>query len=59
VAFKLLRHLAIMLAQRPRSTIERLSGLVLEAEAGQVPHEVTRILGESYLRDWNGQSQRG
>jgi CRP-like cAMP-binding protein len=51
VAFKLLRLLAITLAQRARSTTERLSELVLEAEAGQVQHGVTQIVDESYLRD--------
>ena len=34
VAFKLLRYLAVTLAQRARSTTERLSALVVEAEAG-------------------------
>ena len=51
MAFKLLRHLAITLAQRARSTTERLSELVLEAEAGQVQHGVNQIVGEAYLRD--------
>jgi len=51
VAFKLLRHLAVMLAQRARSTTERLSELVLEAEAGQVQREVTQIVDASLLRD--------
>ena len=51
VAFKLLRHLAVTLAQRARSTTERLSELVLEAEAGQVQHEVTQIVDASFLRD--------
>lgn len=36
VAYKLLRHLAVMLAQRTRSATERLSELVLDAEAGKV-----------------------
>ncbi len=36
VAYKLLRHLAVMLARRTRSATERLSELVLEAEAGKV-----------------------
>jgi CRP-like cAMP-binding protein len=35
-AYKLLRHLAVMLARRTRSATERLSELVLEAEAGKV-----------------------
>ena len=51
VAFKLLRNLAITLAQRARSTTERLSELVLEAEEGQVPPGVTQLVGDAYLRD--------
>lgn len=35
VAYKLLRHLAVTLARRARSTTERLSELVLEAETGK------------------------
>ncbi len=49
VANKLLRRLAVMLAQRARSTTERLSELVLEAESAQVRHGVTKLVGESYL----------
>lgn len=51
VAFKLLRNLAITLAQRARSTTERLSELVLEAEKGQVQQGVTQIAGDTYLHD--------
>lgn len=35
VAYKLLRYLAVTLARRARSTTERLSELVLEAETGR------------------------
>lgn len=51
VAFKLLRNLAITLAQRARSTTERLSELVLEAEKAQLPPGVTQLVGDAYLRD--------
>lgn len=51
VAFKLLRNLAVTLAQRARSTTERLSELVQEAEAGGSPQGITRLVGESSLRD--------
>ena len=39
VAYKLLRHLAVTLARRARSTTERLSELVLEAEADKAQQE--------------------
>ncbi len=49
VAYKLLRNIALMLAQRARSTTERLAKLVLEAEAAKVQDGVTQIVGETYL----------
>ena len=51
VAYKLLRNLAINLAQRVRSTTERLSELVQEAESVQSKRRVTQLVGTSYLRD--------
>jgi CRP-like cAMP-binding protein len=51
VACKLLRNLAVSLAHRVRTTTERLSELVLEAQNRQLPGAVTQNFGETLLRD--------
>jgi CRP-like cAMP-binding protein len=44
IAYKLLRHLAVTLAQRARTTTERLSELVLEAKAGQPERKIVETV---------------
>lgn len=50
VAHKLLRHMAIALAQRTRSITERLSELAADTESGPCHHGVSKIVSESVLR---------
>lgn len=50
VANKLLHHIAVSLAKTARSTTERLSELVAEAEAAQFHRGVSQIVNESVLR---------
>lgn len=49
VAYKLLHHMAISLAHRLRSTTERLSELVDEAESAHFHQGVSKLVSESVL----------
>jgi CRP-like cAMP-binding protein len=50
VAHKLLRHMAISLAQRTRSITERLSELAAESESADCHRGVSKIVNETVLR---------
>ena len=51
VAYKLVYHMATLLAQRQRSTTERLSKLLAENEVHEVHESIKEIVGESSVRE--------
>ena len=51
VAYKLLYHMAILLAQRQRSTTDTLSGLLHHSDVSQVHEGIRQIVGESSVRE--------
>lgn len=51
VAYKLVYHMATLLAQRQRSTTERLSKLLAENEVHEVHEGIKEIVGESSVRE--------
>ena len=51
VAYKLVYHMATLLAQRQRSTTERLSKLLIENEVNEVHEGIKQIVGESSVRE--------
>jgi len=51
VAYKLLYHMAIMLAQRQRTTTETLSKLLHHEDVSDVHAGIRRIVGESSVRE--------
>ncbi|MEA2078916.1 MAG: cyclic nucleotide-binding domain-containing protein [Pseudomonadota bacterium] len=51
VAHKLIYHMATLLAQRQRSTTERLSRLLVKNEVNEVHEGIKQIVGESSVRE--------
>ena len=51
VAYKLIYHMATLLAQRQRTTTERLSTLLAENEVHEVHAGIKDIVGESSVRE--------
>jgi len=51
VAYKLIYHMATLLAHRQRSTTERLSQLLVENELHEVHASIREIVGESSVRE--------
>ena len=51
VAYKLLHHMAILLAERQRTTTLRLSELLKASEITDVHEEIRTIVGESSVRE--------
>ena len=51
VAYKLLYHMAILLAHRQRSVTNRLSKLLIAREATEIHESIEQIIGESSVRE--------
>jgi CRP-like cAMP-binding protein len=51
VAYKLLYHMAILLAQRQRATTDTLSGLLHHTEVSDVHAGIRQIVGEASFRE--------
>ena len=51
VAYKLLYHMAMLLAERQRTTTETLSGLLEEEQVGAVHDGIRQIVGEHAVRE--------
>ena len=51
VAYKLLYHMAILLAHRQRSVTNRLSKLLMARETTEIHESIEKIVGESSVRE--------
>jgi len=51
IAYKLIKHMALMLAGRQRSNTEILSRLLLANELADVHEGIKEIVGDSYIRE--------
>ena len=51
IAYKLIKHMAILLAGRERSNTEVLSKLLLAGELREIHEGILEIVGDSYIRE--------